>query len=159
MSRNKVSTTIALLALAALCGCVRSGRSGSAAGNVAAVVTLPAGTSMSARLNQPVGTKSARIGDAFTATVTTPITAQKGHILIPRGATLFGHLSSVRAPTDADDQAVVRLAFDSVLVFGRQYPFAASIDGIEPGAITANVDGGGAVAVLSSGATLRLRST
>jgi hypothetical protein len=94
--------------------------------------TLPAGTEMTARLNQSLGTKSSKVGDQFTATVTEAVVARNGQTVVPQGATLYGHVTGLQSANVTGDQAVIRLAFDSLMSLGRRYPFAASISSVAP---------------------------
>lgn len=91
---------------------------------------IPAGTAMTARLNQSLGTSASKEGDQFTATLTNAVTAQNGATAIPTGATLHGHVTGLHAATLPTDQAVIRLAFDSLSFFGRSYPFDGSISNV-----------------------------
>jgi len=94
--------------------------------------SLPAGTTMTARLDQTLGTKSSKVGDQFTATTTQAVTAQNGQTLVPSGATVYGHVTGLHSPTVTGEQAVIRLDFDSIAVSGRRYPFKASINSVAP---------------------------
>ena len=121
-------------ALAAVAGCARNAQVESS-GEVAPAVpanssVVPAGTSMNARLNQSLGTSSSKEGDQFTATLTNAVMAQNGSTAIPVGATLFGHVTGLHAANLPTDQAVIRLAFDSIAFFGRSFPFDASISNV-----------------------------
>ena len=123
-------------ALAAVTGaaCARNARVEST-GEVAAATpanraVLPAGTSMTARLNQSLGTSASKEGDLFTATVTNAVMAQNGATAVPSGAMLYGHVTGLHAATLPTDQAVIRLAFDSIGFNGRTYPVDASISNV-----------------------------
>lgn len=65
------------------------------------VVTAPslysiaAGTRIRARINQTLSSKTARIGDRFTATVTEPVYSANGVLVIPQSSTLTGRVDSV----------------------------------------------------------------
>lgn len=92
--------------------------------------SLPAGTTMSARLDQSLGTKSNKVGDQFTATTTEAVVAQNGQTVVPAGAKVYGHVTGLHSPTVTGEQAVIRLDFDSLDVSGRRYPFKASINSV-----------------------------
>ena len=107
----------------------------SSAGDVAPAIlanadVLPAGSTLTVRLNETLGTKSSKVGDAFTATTTQAILAQNGQAVVPGGATLYGHVTGLHSPTITGEQAVIRLGFDSLGLAGRQYPFDASISSV-----------------------------
>jgi hypothetical protein len=92
--------------------------------------SLPAGTTMTAKLDQSLGTKSSKVGDQFTATTTQPVTAQNGQTVVPAGATVYGHVTGLHNPTVTGEQAVIRLDFDSLAFSGRRYPFKATINSV-----------------------------
>src|SRR5689334_22089887 len=127
---------IALLAgaFAAFAGCARNAQVESsgevAAATPASRAVLPAGTAMTARLNQSLGTSASKEGDQFTATVTNAVVAQNGATAVPSGAMLYGHVTGLHSATLPTDQAVIRLAFDSIGFNGRTFPFDASISDV-----------------------------
>jgi len=127
---------IALLVgtLGTLAACARNAQVEST-GEVAAATpanrsVLPAGTSMTARLNQALGTSASKEGDQFTATVTDAVVAQNGATAVPSGAMIYGHVTGLHTATLPTDQAVIRLAFDSISMNGRSFPFDASISNV-----------------------------
>ena len=114
-----------VVALGAVAGCARNAQVESS-GEVAAATpanrsVLPAGTSITARLNQSLGTSASKEGDQFTATVTDAVVAQNGATAVPSGAMLFGHVTGLHTANLPTDQAVIRLAFDSIGVNGRAF--------------------------------------
>jgi hypothetical protein len=92
--------------------------------------SLPAGTTMRARLDQSLGTKSNKVSDQFTATITDAVTAQNGQTVVPSGAKVYGHVTGLHSPNVTGEQAVIRLDFDSIATSGRTYPFKASINSV-----------------------------
>jgi hypothetical protein len=85
---------------------------------------------MTARLNQSLGTSASKEGDQFTATVTNAVVAQNGATAVPSGAMLYGHVTGLHSATLPTDQALIRLAFDSISFNGRAFPFDASISNV-----------------------------
>ena len=125
----------------------------SASGDVAPAVpasanTLPAGSTMTARLDQSLGTKSNKVGDQFTATTTQAVMAQNGQTVVPSGATVYGHVTGLHSPTVTGEQAVIRLDFDSIAISGRRYPFKASINSV---AVAGQTTGSTSATVKSAG--------
>lgn len=121
--------------MAAIAGCARNAQVESS-GEVAPATpanrsVLPAGTSMTARLNQSLGTSTSKEGDQFTATVTNAVVAQNGATAVPSGAMLFGHVTGLHTANLPTDQAVIRLAFDSISFNGRSFPLDASISKVD----------------------------
>ena len=57
--------------------------------------TLPAGTRFRARINESLSSKTARIGQTFTANVVEPVYSSSGAVLVPEGSVLTGRVDSV----------------------------------------------------------------
>ncbi|MFL5620649.1 MAG: hypothetical protein ACJ79A_19900 [Gemmatimonadaceae bacterium] len=110
--------------------------------------SLPAGTTMTARLEQSLGTKSNKVGDQFTATTTEAVVAQNGQTVVPAGAKVYGHVTGLHSPTVTGEQAVIRLDFDSLAFSGRRYPFKASINSV---AVAGQTTGSTSTTVKSAG--------
>ena len=58
---------------------------------------LTAGTDIRAALDTPLSTRTSKVGDRFTATISAPVHDSTGNVVIPLGAKLNGQIS---APTD-----------------------------------------------------------
>lgn len=58
-------------------------------------VTIPADTLFRLRLNNGLSSKSARVGDRITATVTAPVVVD-GRVAVPEGTTVAGKVTSVQ---------------------------------------------------------------
>jgi hypothetical protein len=56
--------------------------------------TVDSGTIIRARMNQTITSKTARVGNTFTATVTEPVYATNGAVVIPVGSTVTGRVDS-----------------------------------------------------------------
>lgn len=89
--------------------------------------SIPSGTTLQARLNETLGTKDSRVGDPFTATVTTPVNAQNGDVVVPEGATVYGEVTGLHASEHVGDQAAISVNFDSLGINGHSYPFEAKV--------------------------------
>ena len=57
--------------------------------------TVAAGKRVRVRMNETISSKTARVGDRFTATVTEPVYSTSGVVVIPVGAELGGRVDSV----------------------------------------------------------------
>jgi len=88
---------------------------------------IPAGTLLRAELNQPIGTERNRVGDRFTATVTTPLVAQNGRTVVPQGARIHGVITGLDDSDHLGDQAAIRVDFERISFQGRSYPFDAEV--------------------------------
>jgi len=123
------------LAAALVAGACASGTRVESAGEIAPATpmngaVLPAGTTMRVRLNESVGTRSSHEGDQFTATVTEAVRASNGVDAVPEGSMLFGRVTGLRSANVPGEQAVIRLAFDSVRIRGMSYPFDGQISDV-----------------------------
>lgn len=58
---------------------------------------ISAGTTIRASLDTPLSTKTSRVGDRFTATVTAPVADSNGNLIVPIGSKLNGQITE---PTD-----------------------------------------------------------
>jgi hypothetical protein len=107
---------------------VESGESAATAGVPAKDSrALPTGATLVARLDQSLGTKQSKAGDAFTATVASAPSAQDGSVVIPVGAKIHGRVTATDDSDNATEPALIRLDFERISFDGRTYPFAASI--------------------------------
>ncbi|HEX7120713.1 MAG TPA: hypothetical protein VF212_18110 [Longimicrobiales bacterium] len=88
---------------------------------------IPAGTLMEVELNQTIGTEENRVGDRFTATVTRPLVAQNGQVVVPQGALVHGVVTGLDDSDHLGDQAAIRVNFERITFQGRSYPFAAEV--------------------------------
>ncbi|MBV9242203.1 MAG: hypothetical protein JO314_09370 [Acidobacteria bacterium] len=61
------------------------------------VYAVATGTILRTRMNQTISSKTARVGDTFTVTVTEPVYSTNGVVVIPVGSTLTGRVNTVRA--------------------------------------------------------------
>jgi hypothetical protein len=52
--------------------------------------SLPSGTTVDVKLDQEIGTKSSKVGDSFSATVTNAVVAQNGTTVVPAGSKVYG---------------------------------------------------------------------
>jgi hypothetical protein len=139
MQYNKL---FAFAVAAALAGCSAAQRSTTveSTGDVAAgaVVTpvnnrsIPAGARFTTTLDQSLGTKISKAGDFFSATVTSPLYASDGSVVIPSGAKVEGHVTAIDDSDNATEPALIRLAFDRIRMAGTSYPLSAAIVSSEP---------------------------
>ena len=90
------------------------------------------GAELSATLDQTLGTNVSKAGDNFTATVSSPLYATNGTIVVPSGATIEGHVTALQSSSNATDPALIRLTFDRIRMNGETYPFSAAIVSSSP---------------------------
>lgn len=89
--------------------------------------SLPSGTNLTLRLDQEIGTKVSKVGDTFTATVTEPVMAQNGDMVVPSGTKVNGKVTALEDSERAGDPAVIKIDFETLNLNGRNHPFAAKV--------------------------------
>lgn len=93
-------------------------------------VTIPSGTAIRATLDGEISTKTAKVGDRFTATVSSAVVEGRT-VLVPEGATLTGEVTGVQKK-EGDQKAGLGLAFRTLTIEGEPYPFGGSLTSITP---------------------------
>jgi hypothetical protein len=88
--------------------------------------TVPADTTMRVRLDRELSSRTARIGDTFSTTVTEPVYAE-GTEVVPVGSHVWGRVSTVR-PAGRRTPGNISVRFTSVqLPNGARYPVNGSL--------------------------------
>lgn len=85
-------------------------------------VTVPAvklyavesGEKFRVRMNETLNSKTSRVGDRFTTTVTEPVYSDTGVIVVPTGSTVIGRVNSVRAAKKGGDPGSIDVSFVEV---------------------------------------------
>jgi hypothetical protein len=83
-------------------------------------VTVPAGTIITVRLANAVGSKISNSGDQFTASIATPVEVD-GRVVVPSGADASGKVVQAVPLGRFKGGAVLKLALDSVSINGDAY--------------------------------------
>jgi len=84
------------------------------------VVALPktfavlSGTRIRARMNETISSKTARVGDRFTANVTEPVYSNTGVLVIPAGSTVTGRVDSVVPAAKGGKPGTISVSFIDV---------------------------------------------
>lgn len=76
--------------------------------------SVPSGTKLRVRMNNTLTSKTARVGDTFTANVTEPVYADSGAIVIPSGSTVTGRVDSAQAARNGGKPGTIDVSFISV---------------------------------------------
>ena len=84
-------------------------------------VTLPAGTVITVKMGQAVGSKISNSGDAFAASVAEPVEVD-GKVVIPSGADASGVVNEAAPLGRFKGGARLKLTLDSVTINGTKYP-------------------------------------
>lgn len=92
--------------------------------------TLDVGRQFSAATRDTISSRSAKVGDAFSATVVSDVQDARGRVAIPAGAVVYGTVTAVKRATSPSNAGMLTLAVSGVTVRGKSYPIDASIDAI-----------------------------
>jgi len=76
--------------------------------------SVQSGEKFRVRMNETLNSKTARVGDRFTTTVTEPVYSDNGVIVIPTGSTVIGRVNSVRAAKKGGDPGTIDVSFVEV---------------------------------------------
>jgi len=76
--------------------------------------TVNSGQRFRVRMNETLNSKTARIGDTFTTTVTEPVYSTNGVIVIPTGSTVIGRVDSVKPSTKGGNPGSIDVSFVEV---------------------------------------------
>lgn len=92
---------------------------------VPSAVTVPAGTAVAVRLQQPVSSASAHAGDEFDAVLDEDIVVN-GQTVVPKGAAIVGRVVAARHSGRMHNSGYLRLTLASVEIGGKQVPLTTS---------------------------------
>ncbi|HEV2761913.1 MAG TPA: hypothetical protein VGV38_02875, partial [Pyrinomonadaceae bacterium] len=104
--------------------------------------TIPADTVIRVRMNQEMSSKSARVGDRFSTSVTEPVYAGSGVEVIPVGATVWGRVTSVRK-AGRRTPGNISVSFNQVqLPNGATHAINGSLTSLQTDDVNADNEGG-----------------
>jgi hypothetical protein len=72
------------------------------------------GTNIHVRMNDTINSKTSRVGDRFTTTVTEPVYASTGAVVIPSGSTITGRVDAVRPAAKGGKPGQIDVSFIEV---------------------------------------------
>ena len=154
MRRNYWTTLGAAVGLAALAACQPSSQAAELAKKepVKAPATSPTRTleafrQFSIATTATISSRTAKPGDAFTATVVSDVQDAAGRIAIPAGSLVSGMVTDVKSAPNPSSPGTLTLAVNSVAVNGRSYAINASIDSLATKRHGQPISGGDAVKV------------
>ena len=129
--RKGIAAMCALAALATAGACART-TTVESGGDVAPATavnanSLPTGSVVTVALDQPVGTKTSKVGDTFSATVVDAIVASNGQTVVPAGSKVYGKVTGLQDSDNVGQKAAIRLDFERINVNGVERPFEANI--------------------------------
>jgi hypothetical protein len=85
-------------------------------------VSIPAGTSLSVRVDQRISVKTSRAGEAFTGEIVEPIASSDGNVLVPKGARVKGVIDSAHRRGRFKGSSLLELRLTSLTLNGTEYP-------------------------------------
>lgn len=79
-----------------------------------ALYTVERGQRIRVRMNELISSKTARVGDRFTTTVTEPVYSSTGVVVVPVGSTVVGRVDSVQRAKKGGDPGAIDVSFVEV---------------------------------------------
>jgi hypothetical protein len=98
---------------------------------VPTTATLPAGTHFDMAAGDTITSRTAKVGDPFTARVVEDVKNAAGKVVIPAGSSVSGTITAVKPAPNPRTPGTLTLAVSSVTIRGTNYPLEASIDSLE----------------------------
>jgi hypothetical protein len=131
MRHSWAAATLSLLILAACGGAqVTSGPNQPAPPPGAAARVVPLGTQIVVELDETLNTDDNKVGDTFTATVKEDVSSG-GRVIVPAGSKVGGIITGIDDSDRIDEQAAMRLAFNSITINGRLHAYSADITDVD----------------------------
>jgi hypothetical protein len=96
-----------------------------------AMMRLSAGSKIDVAANDTISSRTAKVGETFTAHVVEDVRNASGQVVIPAGATLNGSITAVKPAPNPKTPGTLTLAVTSVTVRGNTYPIDGAVDSIE----------------------------
>ena len=121
-------------------------KKGAAAKPAAEMVTVPAGTILTVRLGQAVGSKISNAGDSFSASLASPVEVG-GKTVIPSGSEARGTVTEAKSLGKFKGAALLQIRLNSITINGAEHSIETSaVTRAEKGKgkRTAVIAGGGA---------------
>ena len=96
------------------------------------VYTVESGTTMRSRMNETINSKTARVGDTFTATITEPVYSTNGTVVIPVGSTVTGRVDTVKPAAKSGKPGEISVSFVRVrMPNGKTHAINGSLTDLE----------------------------
>jgi hypothetical protein len=86
--------------------------------------TIPAGSSLTIRIDQRISVKASRAGDRFTGEIVDPILADDNRVLVPKGAVVGGVVDVSHRRGHFKGRSLLELRLTSMTVNGIEYQLA-----------------------------------
>jgi hypothetical protein len=98
----------------------------------AEALSLPAGTQVSIRLDEPISSRTARPEDRVTATVSEPVRLD-GRVIIPVGTEVMGVVRSVNTADRLSRGGKLELSFDTMRIDSQRYDLRTRVVSLKEG--------------------------
>jgi uncharacterized protein YceK len=85
-------------------------------------VSIPAGTTLTIRIDQHISVKTSRAGDTFTGEVVDPVLASDNSVLVPKSALVGGVVDVAHRRGHFKGRSLLELRLTSLTLNGTQYP-------------------------------------
>jgi len=96
-----------------------------------AMLRLGAGTTMDIAAADTISSRSAKVGDPFSARMVEDIKNAAGKVVIPAGSVVNGKIVDVKPAPNPSTPGTLTLSVSSITVRGTSYPIEASVDSLE----------------------------
>ncbi|HZI20782.1 MAG TPA: hypothetical protein VEY09_19600 [Pyrinomonadaceae bacterium] len=104
--------------------------------------TVPADTVIRVRMDQQLTSKSARVGDRFTTTVTEPVYSGNGTEVMPVGSKVMGRITSVKKAGRREPGQINVSFYQVELPGGARHTINGSLTTLEADDVNADNEGG-----------------
>jgi hypothetical protein len=85
-------------------------------------VTIPAGTTLTIRIDQRISVKTSRSGDTFTGELVEPVLSGDNSVLAPKGALVGGVVDASHRRGHFKGRSLLELRLTSLTLNGTRYP-------------------------------------
>ncbi|HLQ58592.1 MAG TPA: glycine zipper 2TM domain-containing protein [Gemmatimonadales bacterium] len=96
-----------------------------------AMARLGVGTTMDIAAADTISSRTAKVGDPFTARVVEDVRNAAGKVVIPAGSVVNGKIADVKPAPNPRTPGTLTLSVTSITVRGTSYPLDASVDSLE----------------------------
>ena len=85
-------------------------------------MSIPAGTTLTIRIDQHIGVKTSRAGDTFSGEIVAPVLASDNSVLVPKGALVGGIVDASHRRGHFKGRSILELRLTSLTLNGKSYP-------------------------------------
>jgi len=96
-----------------------------------AMAQLSAGTTLDIAATDTISSRTAKVGDAFTARVVADVKNASGQVVVPAGSIVNGKITDVKPAPNPRTPGTLTLSVTSVTVRGSSYAIDATVDSVE----------------------------